>query len=207
MGISDGTGIVEKDRVSKTILQERGKMELQIAGTNTEITPAAQRYVQRKLNKLNKHLPDIIDIKVEISEEKTKSPQQRYLVRVTVNSGVADAVFHGEERGEDLFKAVDRVVTVMTRQLERHKGKLYDKGRGNPLARGRYNQTDQPASERKVVKTKHFIVEPMSRDEAIEQMERLGHNFFLFVDANNQEVRLLYRRNDGNYGLIEPEFK
>ena len=182
-------------------------MELQITGSNTEITPAAQRYLERKLNKLDKHLPDIIDIKAEIVEEKTKSPQQRYLVRVTVNSGVAEAVFHGEERGEDLFKAVDRVVNVMTRQLERHKGKLYDRGRGNPMARGKFPQAAPPASERKVVKTKHFIVEPMSREEAIESMERLGHDFFLFVDAASQEVRLLYRRNDGNYGLIEPEFK
>ena len=182
-------------------------MELQITGTNTEITPAAQRYVERKLNKLDKHLPDIIDIKVEISEEKTKSPEQHYLVRVTVNSGVADTTFHGEERGEDLYKAVDKIVTIMTRQLERHKGKLYDKGRGNPLARGKSKQTDRPVSERKVVKIKHFIVEPMTREEAIEQMERLGHNFFLYVDVNTQDVRLLYRRNDGDYGLIEPEFK
>jgi putative sigma-54 modulation protein len=206
MGTGHGAGIIEGDGVRKALLQERGKMELQITGTNTEITPAAQRYVKRKLNKLSKHLPDIIDVKAEISEEKTKSPQQRYLVRVTVNSGVADSVFHGEERAEDLFKAVDRVVTIMTRQLERHKGKLYDRGRGSPVARGRY-QTDRPAPERKVVKTKHFIIEPMSREEAIEQMEKLGHDFFLFVDADTQEVRLLYRRDDGDYGLIEPEFK
>jgi putative sigma-54 modulation protein len=182
-------------------------MELQIAGTNTEITPVAQRYIERKLNKLNKHLPDIIDIKMEISDEKTKSPLQRYLVRVTVNSGMAGSVFHGEERGEDLFKAVDRVVTIMTRQLERRKGKVYDRGRGNSLARGRYSQADRSMPQKKVVKTKHFIIEPMSREEAITQMERLGHNFFLFIDADTQEVRLLYRRNDGNYGLIEPEFK
>jgi putative sigma-54 modulation protein len=182
-------------------------MELQIAGTNTAITPAAQSYIERKLSKLNKHLPDVIDIKAEISEEKTRSPQQRFLVRVTVNSGVAGSVFHGEERGEDLFKAVDRVVNIMTRQLERHKGKLYDKGRGNRLARGKYRESASPAVERKVVKTKRFVVEPMSRDEAIVQMEGLGHDFYLFLDADIQEVRLLYRRNDGNYGLIEPEFK
>jgi putative sigma-54 modulation protein len=181
-------------------------MELQIAGTNTEITPDAQRYIERKLAKLDKHLPGIIDARVEISGEKTRSPQQRYLVRVTVNSGLADAAFHAEERGEDLFKAVDRVVNIMTRQLERHKGKLYDRGRGNSLARGRFTQPP-PVSARKVVKTKRFIVEPMSPEEAIDSMERLGHSFFLFVDAASQEVRLLYRRNDGNYGLIEPEFK
>jgi putative sigma-54 modulation protein len=180
---------------------------LQITGTNTEITPAAQRYIERKLSKLNRHLPDIIDIKVEISDEKTKSPQQRYLVRTTVNGGIVGSVFHGEERGEDLFKAIDRVVTIMTRQLERHKGKLYDRGRGNSSARGRYGQADRSAPERKVVKTKHFIIEPMALEDAIAQMERLGHDFFLFVDANTQEVRLLYRRNDGDYGLIEPEFK
>lgn len=182
-------------------------MELQIAGTNIEITPGAQRYVGRKLDKLNRHLPDIIDTKVEISEEQTKSPQERYLVRVTVNSGVGKAVFHGEERGEDLFKAVDRVVSVITRQLEKHKGKLYDKGRGNPLARGKFNQTEPAETARKVVKTKRFAIEPMSLEEAIEQMEQLGHNFFLFFDADDGEVRLLYRRNDGDYGLIEPEFR
>jgi putative sigma-54 modulation protein len=182
-------------------------MELQIAGTNTEIMPAAQRYIEQKFRKLDKHLPDIIDIKVEVSEENTKSPQERYLVRVTVNSGVAGSVFHGEERAEDLFKAVDRTVAIMTRQLEKHKGKLYNRGRGNPLARGRYNHDDRPQTEKKVVKTKRFVIEPMTGDEAIEQMERLGHNFFLYVDAENEEIRLLYRRDDGNYGLIEPEIR
>jgi len=180
-------------------------MELQMTGTNIEIAPDAKRYIERKLNKINKHLPDIIDTKVEISEEQTKSPQERYLIRVTVNSGVGRAVIHGEERGEDLFKAVDRVVAILSRQLERRKGKLYDKGRGNPLARGKFKPAE-PA-ERKVVKNKRFIVEPMSLEEAIERMEQLGHNFFLYFDADADEARLLYRRNDGNYGLIEPEFR
>ena len=182
-------------------------MELQIAGTNVELTPAAQRYVERKLGKINKHLPGIIETKVEISEEKTRSPQQHYLVRVTVNSGVGGAVFHGEERGEDLFKAVDKVASVMTRQIEVHKGKLYDKGRGSSLARAEFNEAEETVEpDRKLVKTKRFAVKPMSVEEAMEQMELLGHSFFLFFDADDQEVRLLYRRNDGNYGLIEPEF-
>jgi putative sigma-54 modulation protein len=182
-------------------------MELQIAGTNIEVTPAAQGYIERKLNKLDKHLPDIIDVKVEISEEGTKSPQERYLVRMTVNSGVGGAVFHGEERGEDLLVAADKVIGVMTRQLEKHKGKLYDKGRGNSLARSGYEQVESLATVRKLVKTKRFIIEPMSLEEAIEQMENLGHSFFLFFDNEAEEVKLLYRRNDGNYGLIEPEFR
>jgi putative sigma-54 modulation protein len=183
-------------------------MELQITGTNIEISPATRQYIERKLNKLNKHLPDIIDIKVEVSDEKTKSPLARYLVRATVNSGIGGAVFHGEDRAEDLFKAVDRVVVVVTRQMERRKGKLYDRGRGNPLARGKSLEAEIPnETVKKVVKTKRFVIEPMSLQEAIDSMERLGHNFFLFVDSNEEELCLLYRRNDGNYGLIVPEVK
>ncbi len=182
-------------------------MELQIAGTNLEVTPPVQAYIERKLSKLDRHLPDIIDVKVEVSEEGTKSPQQRYLVRVTVNSGVGGAVFHGEERGEDLLRAVDKVAAVMTRQLERRKGKLYDRGRGSPLARGKYSQAEPEADERRVVKTKRFPVEPMTQEAAIARMEELGHSFFLFFDADAGEVRLLYRRRDGNYGIIEPEFR
>jgi putative sigma-54 modulation protein len=180
-------------------------MEIQIAGTNMELMPAVQRYVERKLAKLSRHLPTIIESKVEISEEKTRSPQQHYLVRVTVDSGVGGAVFHGEERGEDLFRAIDKVASVMTRQLERHKGKLYDKGRGNSLSRSGFHEVTGRAEPRKIVKKKRFTLESMSVDEAIEQMEQLGHGFFLFLDATDDEIKLVYRRNDGDYGLIEPE--
>lgn len=181
-------------------------MELQITGTNMELSSAIQDYVGRKLAKLDRHFPDIIEARIEISEEKTRSPQQHYLVKVTVSSGVGGSAFHGEDRGEDLHKAIDKVVVVVTRQLERHKGKLYDKGRGNPLARGKFSESEQQ-SGRKVVRTKRFLVEPMALEEAIENMERLGHNFFLFFDDNTGEVRLLYRRNDGNYGIIEVELR
>ena len=182
-------------------------MELQITGTNTEITAATNSYIEQKFNKLNKHLPDIMEIKVEVSEEQTKAREQRYLIRATVNSGTGKAVFHAEERAEDLFKATDKAVTIVTRQLEKRKGKLYDRGRGNPLVRGKFKQPETSNTVKKVAKTKRFIIEPMTLDEAITQMEQLGHNFFLFFDADAGEVRLLYRRNDGNYGLIEPEFK
>jgi len=182
-------------------------MELHIAGTNMEITPETQRYVERKLGKLNRHKTDIIDVKVEISRESTKSPQAQYLVRVTVQSGSGGALLHGEERAESVFQAVDKVVAILTRQLERRKGKLYDKGRGNTMARGKFMQPEPPPAGRKVVKRKRFNIEPMTLEDAIEQMETLGHNFFLFVDAGSRETRLLYRRNDGNYGLIEPEFR
>ncbi|MDD5338291.1 MAG: ribosome-associated translation inhibitor RaiA [Dehalococcoidales bacterium] len=181
-------------------------MELHITGTNTELTPRAHSYIKQKLTKLSKHLPDIMSIKAEIVEEPTKSKQQRYVLKATVTSGIGKAQFHADERAEDLFKATDRAAAVLTRQLEKHKGKIYRSGRRNPFARGKFLQ---PKAETpgKVVKTKHFVIEPMLLEEAITHMESLGHDFFLFFDANASEVRLLYRRNDGDYGLIEPEFK
>jgi putative sigma-54 modulation protein len=182
-------------------------MELHIAGTNMEITPETQQYIERKLDKLNRHEHDIIDIKVEISRENTKSPEAHFLVRMTVQSGSLGAILHGEDRAESVFPAVDKVVAVLTRQMEHYKGKLHDKGRGNPLARGHYVQPEPPQAERKVVKRKHFIIAPMTLEDAIDNMERLGHNFFLFTDSRSDEPRLLYRRNDGNYGLIEAEFR
>ncbi len=179
-------------------------MELQITGKNMKLTPAVRHHIERKLGKLNRHLPGIIESKVEVSEEKTKSPRQRFVVQVTIDS--SGTLLRGEERGEDLLTAIDKVAAIMTRQLEHHKGKLYEKGRGNSPVRSKFNEpveTAEPAQ--KVVKVKRFTVKPMTLAEAIDQMELLGHDFFLFLNAETEELNLLYRRKDNNYGLIEPE--
>ncbi len=179
-------------------------MELQIAAQNMELSPTVRHYVERKLGRLNRHLPTIIAARVEIIEEKTKSPQQRYLVQVTLDSN--GSLLRGEERGEDLFTAIDRVAEIMDRQIEHHKGKLYEKGRRSSPARSEFSEeVEAVESPRKVVKVKRFAVKPMPVAEAIDQMELLGHDFFLFLNADSGEVNLVYRRNDGNYGLIEPE--
>jgi putative sigma-54 modulation protein len=94
----------------------------------------------------------------------------------------------------------------MERQIERYKGKRYNKGRGSSLARGGFKEEIEPAPPpRKVVRVKRFAVKPMSVAEAVDQMELLGHDFFLFFNADSEKLNLLYRRKDGNYGLIEPE--
>ena len=183
-------------------------MELQIFGKNMEVSQAIQDYVQKKIGKLARYLPKITEAKVEIYNEKTKSPQHRFTVQVTLNS--KDTLLRGEEKGENIYVAVDAVAEVLARQIKRYKGKLYKKGRGVSLAR------QAPASEGvtvdveaegspKVVKVKRFAVKPMSVTEATEQMELLGHDFFLFVNADNDALNLLYRRKNGDYGLIEPE--
>ncbi len=177
-------------------------MELQIAGTNIEITPAVRSYIERKLGKLSRHLSNIMETKVEVSEEKTRSPDQRYLVRVTVHGG--RNVFHGEERAEDLFATVDKVAATMIRQLDDFKGKKQDKRRRGSSVRVEL-ATPSPLPTGKVVKVKRFVLKPMTADEAIEQMEILGHDFFLFYSAELERVNLVYRRKDGNYGLIETQ--
>ena len=181
-------------------------MELQITGKNIELTPALRQLIERKLGKLSRHLPNIKEQKVEIYEEKTKSPEQHFVVEVTLDSN--GTLLRGVERGEDLLKAINKVAAVMDRQIERYKGKLYDKGRGSSLARGELNEEAEAAQPpKKVVKVKRFVVKTVSVVEAIEQMEFLGHDFFLFFNAASEELNLLYRRRDGNYGLIEPELK
>jgi putative sigma-54 modulation protein len=176
-------------------------MELQITGKNIELAPNVRQFIEKKLGKLERHLPNIMEFKVEISEEKTKSPQQHFVVQVTLDSN--GTLLRGVERGEDLLQAVVKVAAVMNRQIEHYKGKLYEKGRGSSLARSEFEEEVPPP--RKVVKVKRFAVKPMSVAEAIDQMELLGHDFFLFFNADSEELNLLYRRQDGDYGLIEPE--
>ncbi len=179
-------------------------MELQVTGKNVQLTPEVRRYIERKLGRLNRHLPDITTSNVEISEEKTKSPRQHFVVQMTVDS--RGTLLRSEERGEDLFTAIDKVAAVMNRQIERYKGKLHDKGRGNSLARSEFTEeTEETPPRPRVVKVKRFAVKPMSVAEAISQMELLGHDFFLFFNAEGEHLNVLYRRKDGDYGLIEPE--
>ncbi len=180
-------------------------MELQITGINIELASPLRSYIERKMSKLNRHLPNIIEVKAEASEEKTKSPQQRYLLRVNVDG--SGAGFHGEARAEDLFKAVDKVTATMIRQLEDYKGKLYERTRGSSPDREGTGGATILSNTPEVVKVKHFTIKLMTVTEAADQMEVLGHDFFLFYNATTEEVNLLYRRKDGNYGLIEPELE
>ena len=178
-------------------------MELQITGKNLELQPVTRRYIERKLGKLISHLPNVIKSSVEVFEEETKSPQQHFVVQVTVNSN--GTILRSEERGEDVFTAIDKVEAIVNRQIEHYKGKLYKKGRGSSLARSGFSEEVGVQPTRKVVKVKRFDVKPMSVAEATDQMELLGHDFFLFFNADAEELNLLYRRRDGDYGLIEPE--
>jgi putative sigma-54 modulation protein len=180
-------------------------MAIQISAKNMELAQGARDYAEKKLGKLDRHLPDIIETKVEIIEEKTKSPEDRYVVQVTINSN--GTLLRGEERGVDLFTAIDKTAKVMDRQIERYRGKLNRKGRGFSPVRGKSESetVSPPPPARKVVKTKRFVISPMSTEEAIDQMELLGHNFFLFFNIDDKKLNVVYQRRDNNYGLIDPD--
>lgn len=176
-------------------------MEPQITGKNMDVLPTVRQYIDRKLGKLNRHLPNIMETKIEVAEEKTKSPEQRFVVQVTINSN--GTLLRGEDRGEDVFTAIDRVTAIMDRQIERFKGRRYSK-KGNLSPRTELAEATAIQPSTRVTRVKRFVIEPMSVDEGIDQMELLGHQFFLFLNVDTSELNLVYRRKDGDYGVIEP---
>lgn len=179
-------------------------MELRITGKNVEVTGVERDYIEKKLGKLTRHLPGITEALVEVTREKTKEPQFRYVVQATVN--INGTLLRAEERAPVLAAAIDTVSDVLDRQIERFKGRRYAKGRKageREAAQVAAAPEDLEFTER-LVRRKRFPVKPMSVEEAIEQMELLGHNFFLFVNSSDQRYNVVYRRRDGAYGLIEP---
>jgi putative sigma-54 modulation protein len=183
-------------------------MELVIKAKNMEVDKATQEYIESKLNRLERHLPDIAQVKVELAQEMTKSAENRFVAQVTVNSH--GTLLRGEERASTVYAAIDIVVDVLNRQIERFKDKLYrSRRRISPfrreLAAEEVQEEKEEKKESKIVKVKRFSVKPMSPEEAVDQMELLSHDFFIFFNPENNRFAVLYRRGDGNYGLIEPE--
>jgi len=179
-------------------------MKLQIITKNVEVSEAIQEQVKKKVSKLSRYLPTIDEGKIEILKENAKLPQQRFTIQVTLNS--KGILIKAQEKAEDIRTALDNVTAALTNRIKRYKGKLYDKGRGISLARqGTTEEAEQTEAPKKIVKSKHFLIKPMLQDEAINQMELLGHDFFLFISAETGKLSLLYHRKDGNYGLIETE--
>jgi ribosome hibernation promoting factor len=178
-------------------------MELQLTGHNVEILPTVRSYVEKKLGKLGRHLPSLNMVKVELTEQKTKSQAQRYRAQVTLE--VNGTLLRAEEPAENLLIAIDKVIPSLDRQIERYKGKFNKKNRAQLAAKA---QAQEEVAEEnavpRVVRTKRFPIKLMSIDEAIDQMELLGHDFFLFHNAATRELNLVYKRQDGNYSIIEP---
>ncbi len=181
-------------------------MELIIKGKNFEVTDRLRDYVHKKINKLDRYLPTITEAWVELSVEGTKAAQDRQVCQVTVRSN--GTILRAEERSDDIFSAIDTVLDKMYRQIARYKGKRKNRWRGagmtvEPLPIELEEEAEEEAHT--IVRTKRFPMTPMQAEEAIEQMELLGHDFFVFFNADEGQINVLYRRKDGDYGLLQPE--
>ncbi|MFH1639270.1 MAG: ribosome-associated translation inhibitor RaiA [Chloroflexota bacterium] len=179
-------------------------MELIIKSKNVELAPSLKSHIVQKLDKINRHLPKILEFNLELTEEKTKSPENRFVAQLTVDNN--GNILRAEERGGDLLTVVDRVEETIMRRIERYKGKFRERVRGSETIRTGFDEGAPAEPVKKIVRVKHFAVKPISVTDAIEQMELLGHDFFLFTNSETAEANLVYRRRDGNYGLIEPEY-
>ncbi len=191
-------------------------MEIEVRGKKLQLSKAVENYVSKKMGKLSHLLPSIVDTKVEISKEKAKSTTNRYVVQVTVKSD--GVLIRAEERQADVYAAIDAADDVIRKQIGRFKGKYYLRNRraarqrkelGVAVAAETGAELETEIERKRVpdviVKAKRFPIKLMTVEEASVQMELLGHDFFIFLNADNNSFNVLYRRKDGAYGLIEPE--
>lgn len=178
-------------------------MQINITTRNLENTEALKRYAEEKIARLQKFVEQITSVHVVLSVEK-----HRQIAEVTLH--VREHTIRGEESSADLYSAIDLVADKIERQLIRYKEKVVNhSGRGTGRLRSREELA--PAEDEsfledgpRIVKTKSFAIKPLSPDEAVVHMDLLAHNFFVFRNAQTQEVNVVYRRRDGEYGLIEP---
>jgi putative sigma-54 modulation protein len=178
-------------------------MEVSIHGRNLEITPRLQEYVEGKVSRLDRYLPDIGKIRVDLTVENTRSAADSQVAQFTVHS--KRTILRAEERSDDIFASIDAVLDKLHRQIERFKGKRQQRIRSAEVAvTVETEETEEPPAG-EIVRVKRFEVWPMNPQEAIEQMELVGHDFFLFFNAEEAAINVVYRRQDGNYGLLQPE--
>ncbi len=186
--------------------------KIAIYGKNIEISDRISDYVTAKIGKVDRFLQDIDEIRVDLSHMKNaRNAADRYSSQITIRG--KGYILRTEENADDLSAAVDASMDKMSRQIERFKGKRA-RGRGDGMA---LSQTipaeldhsidlDKDAEQPVIVRRKKFAVLPMSELEAIDQMQLSAHdNFFVFYNADKAAINILYKRNDGTYGVIEPE--
>ena len=170
-------------------------------------------YLEKKLERLDRHLPDLGEVRIEMRRQKTKSVHDRNIVQVTAHAG--QRILRAEERADAFEACIDAVVDKLNRQIVRYKGKRVDRWHGHlghppPGIEDLGPDSEMMGmlaeeTEQEIVRVKRFAVQPMNQEEAVEQMELLGHDFFVFYNPDVGRMNVLYRRKDNNYGLLDPE--
>jgi len=207
-----------KGRRSSRSVSERAPaddMPVRVQGKHMAVPDALRQYVTTKLAKLPRHFEQVQDAQVVFSVSRNRSVGRAQVVEVTV--WCDGLVLRAEEYSDDMHASIDRAVEKLERQIEKYRSRIIEKRRLDESRRRRRGRQSAEAALRtepdpeadvnapRVVRTKRFAMKPMTADEAVLQLELLGHTFFVFRNATTQQVNVLYKRLDGDYGLIEPE--
>jgi putative sigma-54 modulation protein len=175
-------------------------MAIIVRGKNIEITPALKEYVVKRTSKITKYFDTLGEITAILAVEKG-----RHIIELTVP--VNGMILRGEEATADMYTSIDLVVDKIEKQIEKYKTKISRRMKVGAFKGELVAATAAPeVEELHVVKTKRFAVKPMDIEEAILQMNLVNHDFYVFSNSETEEVNVVYRRKDGRYGLIEPDF-
>lgn len=193
--------------------QGNADIPVRVQGKHLEVTDALRQYAQQKVARLARYLDHIQEAQVLLSTTRDRVAGRTMGVEITVwRDGL---VLRAEEFSDDMYASIDLAAEKLERQIEKYRSRMIEKRRLDVSRRRRRAEqaveealrapevTEESAPE--VVRVKRFPLKPMTVDEAILQMELLGHAFFVFRDATTERIRVLYRRRDGHFGLIEPE--
>ena len=192
-------------------------MDIEIYARNIELNDQARKYIQRKFQRLERHLRPLSDAKLEVSRTSARSQADRVVAQVTLTA--SRSTLRGQERGPNLFAAIDAVVNVLDRQIERYKARAYQSERARKaggassvsgleqavVESSHARQEGEEPPDIRVVRTKRFPMKPTSVEDVIMEMELLSHDFFLFYNIDSKQDNVVYHRSDGDYGIIEPE--
>lgn len=171
-----------------------------ISGKNIEVTDGLKSAIYDKLDRLEKFFNADTDVHVTFSVEK-----ERQKIEVTIP--MKGHIIRAEQSSDDMYVSIDLVVEVIERQVTRYKKKIVDKEQNAAFIKDDFMADDDMDDEEiKIIRSKRFAVKPMYPEDACIQMELLGHNFFVFRNAETEEVNVVYKRKGNTYGLIEPEF-
>jgi len=185
-------------------------MKVMVNGRNIEVTDYMREYVTKKVGRLERYLPQIGEVRADLNQNMTRSADDRFTAQITIWAN--GQILRAEESTSDIFASVDATVDKISSQIRRFKGRRHDSKRRASHAATREVElaTAEAAEELAVeepgyiIRRKQFLVEPMDEEEALEQMELLGHDFFVFYNPQASSVNVIYRRKDGNYGLLIP---
>lgn len=175
-------------------------MKFIISGKNIDVTPGLRAAVEDKIGKLEKYFTPETEVHATLSVEK-----ERQKIEVTIP--VKGNIIRSEQVSNDMYVSIDLVEEVIERQLKKYKKKLISKQQNAASFRKEFIEKETDVDDEiRIIRTKRFDMKPMYPEDACVQMELLGHNFFVFCNAESEEVNVVYKRNGNTYGLIEPEF-